>query len=110
MFQYIYAQIISDNNGERIGFFSIKYPKNHKTRRSHLLWHNFVKVRDNWIKLSVLVGGSVISPPGKSSSQRQAYVLLVFFYLFYILYFNDFCPTNYLNTYKTDLRQLFPVV
>jgi len=30
-------------------------------------------------------------------------------FLFICLYFNDFCQTNYLNIYRTDLPQTFGV-
>jgi len=33
---------------------------------------------------------------------RRAYVLLVF----YFIYFSDFCQTNYLNVYRTDLHEI----
>jgi len=37
---------------------------------------------------------------------KQSYVLLLFL-IYLLIYFTDFCQTNYLNIYWTDLRQIF---
>jgi len=37
---------------------------------------------------------------------KRSYVLLLFL-IYLLIYFTDFCQTNYLNIYWTDLRKIF---
>ena len=57
-----------------------------------------LNARVRYIGLYVL-----FSPPGCCSTCGGLYVFLLFI-------FNDFCQTNYLNIYRTDLRQIYRVV
>jgi len=45
--------------------------------------------------------------PAAGSRHNELYVLLLF--LIYLFLTTDCCPTNYLNIYRTDLRQTFKV-
>ena len=42
-----------------------------------------------------------------SAEHGQLYVLLLF--LIHLFIFNDFCQSNYLSIYRTDIRQIFKV-
>ena len=39
----------------------------------------------------------------REAQARRAYVLLMFYFF---IYFSDFCQTNYLNVYLTDLHEI----
>jgi len=54
------------------------------------------------------ISGALVSPPALRVAQaRRAYVLLMFYFIFYI--FSDFCQTNYLNIYPSDVHKIHKI-